>query len=448
MNMRQKIWNLIRGGSFHGYLSTESGYPLTLSGCMPEYPISLSVAGNTVQDGTPAPDNPAEVQGCGDRTANLFNGLLAFGSTTKGNINGVGYRALLAYPLYVNAGTYTASFDSDINIALSLYGTYTKSGNTITYADMIKISPWSTEKQQSITVTTPGYLSIGIKFASVTVMNANNTKDIKIMLNEGGTALPYEPHGYKLPVTASGRNVFSGFVYNKKSISASTGMLVNTTSEVIYSDFIKIERDKKYYWKLPDGLTTSNFTSGILHAYTDADETTWCGRSTNNDMTNYGVGSHIVELSSRITTNIPSDAGEINYVRFNFVCASADIKTQMLNGQSYLNDGSEFIDEPYHTPQTIPIYMDSPLYSNDNVADTVELDVGNKKAICTKRTSVDDNGNVTQLAAPVTTDISDMQDWDSIPKLWRGTAIFTADTTIQPSDITVKYYADKPEEVS
>ena len=32
-----------------------------------------SITGNTVQNGTPTPDNPVEVQAVGDRTGNLFD---------------------------------------------------------------------------------------------------------------------------------------------------------------------------------------------------------------------------------------------------------------------------------------------------------------------------------------------------------------------------------------
>ncbi|MGN0180965.1 MAG: hypothetical protein ACI4DP_00895 [Candidatus Ornithomonoglobus sp.] len=318
--LQRKKWAIMRAGNFHGYLRRSEGYPLTLTDCMAEYPVSLSVSGNTVQDSTPAPDNPVEVQGCGDRTANLF----------------------------------------------------------------------------------------------------------------------------------------TGFIYDKKSISTSTGMLNNSSSIVVRSDFIKIEPDKTYYWKLPDGITTSDFTSGVLHGYTEADGTTWCGRSTNNDMTNYGVNSHIVKLGSRITTNIPSDAGEINYVRFNFICATADVKNKLLSEQSYLIEGSTLVDEPYGYKLplllsnsdgetcTFPIYTDAPLYGNGDISDTVELDVRNKAATRIDRISVDDSGNITLLAESVTTDISNMQDWDSIPQFWRGTVIITADTTVPPSGMNAMWYAKTP----
>ena len=51
-----------------------------------------------------------------------------------------------------------------------------------------------------------------------------------------------------------------------------------------------------------------------------------------------------------------------------------------------------------------------------------------------------------QLLTPATTDISAMQDWDTIPKLWRGTAIVTVKTTVPTKAITARYYAAKKED--
>lgn len=296
-SMRRKIWNLIRGGSFHGYLRTSSGYPLTLTGCMAEYPVMLSVSGNTVQDGTPTPDNPVEVQGVGDRTKNLSPISVVSPETVN-----------ICTQEYLQEGkTYTFSRVKDEGYAYTGYNLIIGAENTgyisgVTQLQRINVGNISADFHSvTFTAEASGYLWIN-GYATITAHYHD------IMLNEGTEPLPYEPYGYKVP------------------------------------------------------LVLSN------------------------------------------------------------------------------SDGE---------PQTIPIYTDMPLYGNGTISDTVELDVRNRHAVRNKRVSIDESGNITQLATPVTTDISDMQDWDSIPKLWRGTAILTADTTIQPSDIAVKYYADNPgEEVS
>ena len=81
--LRRKIWTLNRSGKFRGYLRTVSGYPVTLTDCMTGQPVSLAVDGDAVQDGTPTPDNPVDVQLCGDR-------ILPLGYTAVEYIEGTG----------------------------------------------------------------------------------------------------------------------------------------------------------------------------------------------------------------------------------------------------------------------------------------------------------------------------------------------------------------------
>lgn len=69
--LRRKYMALMRGVNFRGYLRKASGYPLTLTDCMDSDIVSLSVAGNAVQDGTPSPDAPVEVVGVGELNNNV-----------------------------------------------------------------------------------------------------------------------------------------------------------------------------------------------------------------------------------------------------------------------------------------------------------------------------------------------------------------------------------------
>ena len=72
MNRQQiKKWSLLRHLNFKGYKRTASGNPLNMVKVMS--PSRLTIYGNAVQDGTPSPDAPVEVQLCGDRTGNLFD---------------------------------------------------------------------------------------------------------------------------------------------------------------------------------------------------------------------------------------------------------------------------------------------------------------------------------------------------------------------------------------
>ena len=99
-----------------------STVPLQINGIGKDFK-SWSIAGNTVQDGTPTPDNPVEVVGVGDRTANLLkiddipittsekgityrveNGVLYINGTLTSTS---GIKLVLAKNITFKAGTYT-----------------------------------------------------------------------------------------------------------------------------------------------------------------------------------------------------------------------------------------------------------------------------------------------------------------------------------------------------
>ena len=47
--------------------------PITLQKCKEANLVDYKIYGNSVQDGTPTPDNPIEIQSVGDKTNNLFD---------------------------------------------------------------------------------------------------------------------------------------------------------------------------------------------------------------------------------------------------------------------------------------------------------------------------------------------------------------------------------------
>ena len=64
--LKKKRLALMKSKTFYGYMKTVSGYPLTLSDCVENGLINLKISGNSVQDGTPSPENPIDVQSVGD----------------------------------------------------------------------------------------------------------------------------------------------------------------------------------------------------------------------------------------------------------------------------------------------------------------------------------------------------------------------------------------------
>lgn len=156
------------------------------------------ISGNAVQDGTPSPDAPVDAAGCGVRTGNLFdittleNGIYLASSGNKygGATNGV--RAGTKIKVLPNTA-YTISAQSSANVSLRIFewsnGTF------------IKQTPkYNVSGSVSLTVTTTAETT-EIAF---NIEGENGQYTTNVMLNLGSTALPYEPYGYKLPLTVNG----------------------------------------------------------------------------------------------------------------------------------------------------------------------------------------------------------------------------------------------------
>ena len=167
---------------------TAKGKPLT----------AWSITGNTVQDGTPTPENPVEVQAVGDRTGNLFDGTICIDNvilSQRGNLAPNNSYALSEYiPVEPNM-SYIYHFYHNIAENRSTYSIceYDSNQNVIQPLTV----QWITENRDyNISFTTQAntaYIRINWKKAP----------DDDLMLITGSTPLPYEPYGYKIPVVTS-----------------------------------------------------------------------------------------------------------------------------------------------------------------------------------------------------------------------------------------------------
>lgn len=142
------------------------------------------ISGNTPQDGTPTPSNPVDVVGCGEMTGNL-----AYGRINDVNISPNG--------MIIRIGGY------DIAIGRVESGmVYTVNSYVLAfYANEPTISSVSYDNSRIVgtegepsTFTAPitGYIAFRLNSGE------------QAMLNSGPTPLPYEPYGYKLPLTVNG----------------------------------------------------------------------------------------------------------------------------------------------------------------------------------------------------------------------------------------------------
>ena len=217
MNLRRKRLRLMRDTQWRGYTRTAEGNPITLS--QVRSVVALSVLGNSSQSGTPSPDNPVDVVGTGTRTGNLLsmidvsannipvksynNGIIE----VIGNSNYSGGRTtrLSEYITLEANQTYTLALylvsgqvDSNINACLSRRenDNFYHGGTFSVAKRVIRITP-----DENVEV----YLGLNLS-------QGDYNSTLRVAIYKGSyTAenMPqYEPYGYKVAVTASGRNLF------------------------------------------------------------------------------------------------------------------------------------------------------------------------------------------------------------------------------------------------
>lgn len=175
---------------------------------------TVGLKGQTVQSSTPSPDSPVMPQGCGERTGNLYpldasklyvgrienDGTIDYeiGTITVG-VNSVTYEANATWRgfytdfIQVNENeklTFSPNDSSAISWACCCYD---ENDNFLGKA--------SSQSTASIRIFT---LLTGTKKVRMSVTGFNTTYTIlRPMLNTGSTALPYEPYGYKIPISSA-----------------------------------------------------------------------------------------------------------------------------------------------------------------------------------------------------------------------------------------------------
>lgn len=493
--LRRKIWTLNRSGKFRGYLRTVSGYPVTLTDCMAGQPVSMAVDGNAVQDGTPTPDNPVDVQLCGDRTVNLFDETLVEGKIGTQNAD-LGF--------IEDGKTYSVTCVGNGNGIMTVRGLTSENDGAGT-----EISAFRNVKGQVIRTFTAD-LTTYVKYVIRYYYSEKN--DIhNIMLIEGAytaeTMPAYEPYGYKVPLTMTGINLLSN---NENDWVSDAG---------IYKHFkIPVEGTTTLQVKIKEGKSIP--------------EKLYLGYSKNGMDTTGGVTWLI---DNGIFNGAPIRTSELKYISIHPKTALLDeifdsLDIMLIEG-AYTTETMPAY-ESYREPQTFNIYTPQQLAKVGGTADTVVLVFDNKTAVLTqniislnlkevtgwynskndlsingfipkdKYTTANGNeilcnfckwsnipddynimfGSISGVGTgillyksfwefntvdelkqyissndiycyyaaknPIITDITALQDWDAMPPLWSGTAVITADTVIAPSAITAKYYASKPEEVN
>ena len=178
--------------------------PATLIGTKAGYLHRYKIYGNTEQMGTPTPENPIVPSECGERTENLFDVSKVVTNTQVINQG----RSLKVMIPSTTTGVSAAVPNTlqDYCPTLNVGDEVTLSFETTGSAKYIYLSGANISwiRGQSKTITATILSSAVIWYAS-----GRDTEAVisNIMLNSGSTALPYEPYGYKLPLTSAGQDV-------------------------------------------------------------------------------------------------------------------------------------------------------------------------------------------------------------------------------------------------
>jgi hypothetical protein len=176
-----------------------------------------TIKGNTVQSGTPSPSNPVDVNGVGNMSANLINYQLLFSNNPVKETDIFRYYRLSVtpntqYTLKSNAPS-TTTPSAQTTFLFGNSDSMTTANNGV-YSDVAK----------TVTSTAEGYIFVAIRkyYQYITQPTetdfANGT--YTIMINEGTTALPYEPYGYKIPITNGQQttNIYLGSTQTTRQI--------------------------------------------------------------------------------------------------------------------------------------------------------------------------------------------------------------------------------------
>ena len=158
-----------------------------------------SISGNMTYSGTPSTSSPIYPSECGNRTVNLLSVPFTNGydlDMTTGLPKTDSRRIAILTPIDVSAfDSVTLSFVTELSNIAVIFSIFDGSDTLITR---------QSGKYTPVTIDTTNasklYLSIYSQ-AGVTITNADISD---IMLNSGSTALPYEPYGYKIPITCGG----------------------------------------------------------------------------------------------------------------------------------------------------------------------------------------------------------------------------------------------------
>lgn len=329
-----------------GFIRTVSGiFPLTLPNCVDDKSITkYLIYGNSVQNGTPTPDNPVEVESVGERTKNLFD-INNFESL----LDGQGRPHIDISSLEVGS-TYTISANDKLVFKINKEAGVGMTANGGTQSGIVTSFTFTmTETYKSLGnlyLFSPNYALLSKK---------TDVEPLNIQLEQGSIATEYEPYGYKIPITVSGKNLF-----NENDYFASE--LLN-----VGSGYVGYEMQLKPNTTYAVSVTSNNSTMYVhirIGATTNVDTACWLSHRTNDYLT----------LKPNATKNFTTTDNGLVYL---CVAGGGAVRLDEVITGLQIEEGTTATDyQPYHEPITTNIYLDEPLRKVGNYADYIDFENG------------------------------------------------------------------------
>ena len=348
-----------------GFTRETSGtVPLTINGIEKDLK-DWSITGNTVQNGTPTPDTPQEVKAVGDRTGNLYlwNGNLLGSSGLTVSEN----ESVISSVVDVR-GINTVYFTGDETLLNSSTYRISKSDTPIEVGSTVKTFD-SSFVGGVYDVSDCNYLLVT---ASVYGKPQESREIIKntFMLNEGSTALPYEPYGYKIPVVTRGKNLLEPIGFSAQAITNINDYRIKTNSfgtslSTVYGGSVLVTQAKRIDNTVSYmngffciAVDFSKFTTGKKYILSFDYEIKEKHSTISGNIAYIG--------NSTYSTNISGDWGKDGRKSVKFTVKEGFkpyIEIRLLGNSIFVSNIQIEEDlnatpyEPYHEPITTPVYL-------------------------------------------------------------------------------------------
>lgn len=386
---------------------------------------TLSIYGNSVQNGTPSASTPVAIESVGDKTNNLFNKdtIMDNKKLYKGELQDDVERFTSDY-------IDCTSFDSvSINLCAS-FAWYDENKTILSF------------ENNSSTIFRNYVKPSGAVYLRMDFLKSVVEPD-QIMCVAGAytssTIPAYEAYGYEIPVTVTGKNLFD-INADVESSSQSSTVTVNgnqlTTPFNEYAsfnytfNFVKTSQQKQFTIKYNliqggarVGIKLYNANKELI------DDNSIAFSNLTYNMYYKGYYSN----SNNVTFTLPEEA---KYIRVFFVSCNNDQQTANIYSDIQLEEGSTATEyEPYNG-KTYNIYLSEPLRKVSNTADYIDCTTGEvvrkirvKDATGTK--SIVESFELLKTPIKENITIENMNFTDK--------KLIFVETSVTPSSIEVKY---------